>query len=166
MLLPHPTVDTAELAGAVRAAYPDRIDGTDQSGPVFVPLGEDSWCYRWGALWISVRRDRQGHFPAAYLAAHQLHSAGLDFLVAPLAGADGQVVRLVGGHPVVVSPHLAGRPVSTGPAPTTHDLDTIVSMLRTVHGSTVAADVPVEDYRFPFDDELDTVLRRAAAADP
>jgi len=76
---------TAELLAARYGAEPSRLE--------FVPVGGDGWHYRCRPFWVSVRRDRQGHVPAAYAAAGELARAGLEFVLAPLPDEEGRVVH-------------------------------------------------------------------------
>ncbi len=64
MLLPDRSIDVAALSALIAEEF-DELEAR----PAFVPVGGDSWNYRSGAWWISVRRDRQGHFPESYDAA-------------------------------------------------------------------------------------------------
>lgn len=149
MLLPNARVDLH----ALEAMLEDQFPGSGRP-PRFEPVGEDSWCYRAGELWVSVRQDREGHHASAYEAARELRDSGLEFVLAPLAGRDGHVVHVVGGLPVVVSRFLEARPVSTGPPPVPAELDAVLDMVGQLHETVVAADIPAEDYEFPFADEL------------
>jgi len=150
VLLPNRRIPTVALAAMIEEQFPGL------SGPLrFVPVGEDSWCFRAGGLWVSVRQDREGHRPAAYEAACELRDGGLEFVLAPLAGRDGLVVHTVGGFPVVVSPFLEGGP-ATGPAAGCR----VAAMMTRLHRATVAAEIPVEDFAFPFGIELATSVSR------
>src|ERR1700682_3359138 len=104
MLLPDPTIDVGALAQLLSAEF-----DAEQLTPTFVPAGGDSWCYRAGEWWVSVRRDRQGHFPANYEAARELRDAGYEFVVAPVRGRSGRVVHTVGGRPGVVTEFVEAR---------------------------------------------------------
>lgn len=152
MLVPPRDLDEAVLAELVRTKF-----GVAQPELEFVPLGEDSWCYRCGELWVSVRRDLRGHVPAAYEGAAELSSMGFDFVLGPVTAADGAVVHRLGGSPVVVFPY---REVETlrGTDPSPDQVDTVVAHLRAVHGATITAPIPVETYRLPFEADLDLAV--------
>jgi spectinomycin phosphotransferase len=158
MLVPNSRIDVRRLRDALAEQYPG--PATD---PVFQPLGLDSWCYRWGDLWVSVRRDLLGHVPAAYAGAAWLRAAGLEFVLAPLAGADGRVVRAIGGFPVVVFPYLPVRQVDDGLTP--GEASEMAEMLRRLHAHPVPPGLPVEDFTLPFDRLLMAALDRAVSAD-
>jgi spectinomycin phosphotransferase len=166
MRLPHPSAQLDLVVRELAAAYPGR--GGDRL--CFAPVGEDSWSYRWGDVWVSLRRDLQGHVPAAYRAARDLHEGGLDFVIAPLPGADGEVVRRIGEVPVVVFPWLDVAPVSAGPPLTGAERRDAEAMVRSVHAAPLPAGLPVETFTLPFATELDRALslpaRRASAAGP
>jgi spectinomycin phosphotransferase len=134
----------------------------DGSGLDFVPLGADSWCFRAGALWVSVRRDREGHVPEAYEAAAELHEQGCDFVLAPLRGADRRVVHHAGRHPVVVSPFHSGEALH---AQSASDTAAFATILAELHAASVAVPLPREDYRFPFRRELEDALSIARGPD-
>src|SRR5262245_32391906 len=123
MLRADPTIDVEGLARLIVDQY-----GADPSIALdFVPVGGDSWCFRGGDLWISVRRDRSGHRPAAYEAARELADDGADFVLAPLGGASGGVVHDVGGRPVVVFPYVDAAPVFDDRA------DDLIALVRRLH---------------------------------
>jgi spectinomycin phosphotransferase len=129
----------------------------------FVPQGEDSWCYRVDDLWVNVRRDLRGHVPAAYEFSHELRSAGLTFVLSPLAGADGRLVRRIGRYPVIVFPYVPSEQLDAGSA-SKQDIQLVRDMLARLHATTtIAARLPVEDYRLSFDDDIATILPVASA---
>ncbi|MFA1538198.1 phosphotransferase [Actinomadura monticuli] len=159
MLLPLAGLNQEELVGVLVEQY-----GADPGPLEFMPLGADSWCYRLGDLWVSVRRDLRGHSPAPYEAARRLRANGLDFVLAPIAGADGRVSRTVGGRPVVVFPYL---PVSEVPASLSPlELWAVSDMVAGVHAATVDVDLPAETYTLPFGDDLDRALDVARSGPP
>jgi spectinomycin phosphotransferase len=119
----------------------------------FRPLGEDSWAYRIDRWWVSVRRDLRGHVPAAYRLAFDIRRAGLEFVLAPRPGADGRIVRQVGGFPVVVFPCLDVAPL-TGQDLSPSQLDRVHDMIARVHAHACTAPVPTETFRLSFDDDL------------
>ncbi|WP_327303581.1 aminoglycoside phosphotransferase family protein [Streptomyces sp. NBC_01298] len=149
-------LDERVLERIVREQY-------EGAGPdlVFQPVGEDSWSYRCGSLWISVRRDLLGHVPEAYATAHALNRAGLDFVLAPLAGRDGRILRTVQGRPVAVFPYLEGEQVAAGPPLTRREVARIVELAERVHACEVPSGLPVEDFRLPFEERLIRALSLA-----
>jgi spectinomycin phosphotransferase len=154
MLTPLAGLDEAGLLAEVRREY-----NMDTAALTFVPLGEDSWCYRGADLWVSVRQDIAGHVPAAYQAARELRDAGADHVLAPLAGADGRIVRSFGGWPVVVFPYVESTPLHT-PPPLAQELDMVVGLLRRVHAAQLTTDLPRETFRLPCGAELGRLLKR------
>jgi spectinomycin phosphotransferase len=125
----------------------------------FTPLGEDSWCYRLGDLWISVRRDLRGHHPGAYEAAYALQEAGLDFILAPLVGADGRVVHSVADRPVVVFPYLPVKQLAARDGTTC--IESVAAMIDKVHSTAVDIELPRETFSLSFDTELDLSIALA-----
>lgn len=154
MLLSDPLIGVAALATLLRSEFDTEAELS------FVPVGGDSWNYRAGAWWVSVRRDRQGHFPGSYEAARQLREAGHAFVLAPCRGRSGRVVFLVGGRPVVVSPFVAHHP-SSGLSP--RETEALRQAAESLHSATVSAPVPRETFELPFAAELDAALSRAEA---
>ena len=157
MLLPDPTIDVGALAQLLSAEF-----DSGQLTPTFVPAGGDSWCFRAGQWWVSVRRDRQGHFPANYEAARELRDAGYEFVVAPVRGRSGRVVHTVGGRPVVVTEFVEARS-NFREGLTREQLHELVQAVDALHAARVSADVPSESFDLPFLDELDQALARAIA---
>jgi spectinomycin phosphotransferase len=156
VLLPDPSIDVGSLAQLLTAEF----DASDLT-PTFVPAGGDSWCYRAGPWWVSVRRDRQGHFPANYEAARELRDAGYEFVLAPVRGRSGNVVHTVSGRPVVVTEFVESRAnYREGLAPV-HRQE-LARAVRELHSARVLADVGSESFDLPFADELEEALARAA----
>jgi spectinomycin phosphotransferase len=155
MLLPPDDIDVARLRRAVASRY-----DVPETDALFVGLGEDSWAYRMGDLWISLRRDLRGHAPAAYETAHALRAAGLDFVLAPLASRDGEIVGRIAGRPLVVFPFVPSVQLTRESA-TTADARALVAMLDRVHATRVDLPLPVEDYQLGFAPELDAAVRFA-----
>lgn len=132
---------------------------------LFEPLGEDSWCYRAGNLWVSVRRDLRGHNPAAYAAATELRERGAEFVLAPLRGASGAVVHSVDDFPMVVFPYVESSSldrVSTSRV----ERRQVIAMLSELHGSTLDLDLATESFDLPFLAELELVERVATGEQP
>lgn len=157
MLLPDSSIDATSLAHLLAAEF-----GASDLTPTFVPVGGDSWAYRAGPWWISVRRDRQGHFPANYEAARELRDAGYEFVLAPIRGRSGHVVHTVSGRPVVVTEFVEARAnYREGLAPN-HRQDLALAV-NELHSARVSADVRSESFDLPFADELERALARALA---
>jgi spectinomycin phosphotransferase len=155
VLLPDPSIDVSALAQLLADEY-----DSEPLTPTFVPAGGDSWCYRAGPWWVSVRRDRQGHFPANYEAARELRDAGYEFVLAPARGRSGRVVHSVGGRPVVVTEFVEARP-NFRDGLTREQLQELSRAIDALHAARVSADVPSESFDLPFASELDQVLARA-----
>jgi spectinomycin phosphotransferase len=158
MLLPNPDVDERALAGLVAARY-----GADPAGLAFAPVGGDGWHYRCPPFWISVRRDRQGHDPAAYRAARELRDAGLEFVLAPLPDAAGRLVHVLGRFPVVVLPLVEGATLfETGLRP--GEAEEVARMCRRLHATCPATRLGAATFDLPFRDELRSGLECAMRA--
>jgi spectinomycin phosphotransferase len=156
MLVPDPSIDVGSLAHLLVAEF-----GAGDLTPTFVPAGGDSWCYRAGPFWVSVRRDRQGHFPANYEAARELRDAGYEFVLAPIRGRSGRVVHTVSGRPVVVSDFVEARSnFREGLAPV-HRQE-LSRAVKELHSARVSVDVRSEAFDLLFADELEGALARAA----
>lgn len=155
MLLPLASLDQRALLRLIQDQF--GVSGHDL---VFQPLGEDSWAYQYGPLWISIRRDLRGHAPAAYATAAALSAQGLDFVLAPLAGADGKYTHQIGTFPVVVFPLCPSRPLSQEHLTST-DLAAMIGMLEKVHAGIPTEGLPAEDYRLSFERDLTDAIARA-----
>jgi spectinomycin phosphotransferase len=155
MLLPLSSLDQGALLRLIRDQY--EIQGHDL---VFQPLGEDSWAYQYGPLWISIRRDLRGHVPAAYATSAALAEQGLDFVLAPLAGVDGKYTHQIGPLPVVVFPLCFSSSLEREDLSTT-DLAMMKEMIEEVHAGIPVEGLPTEDYRLAFDMDLTVALARA-----
>jgi spectinomycin phosphotransferase len=161
MLLPNEDVDEAALEHELREQF--RIkDGM----LTFAPMGEDSWAYRFGHLWVSVRRDIQGHVPEAYAAALSLRRNGLRFVLAPIAGSDGKIVRTISERPVVVFPYVEVAQIAEGAGVDEREAAYVIDMIDQVHRSSTNEAIPTEDFLLPFDEGLDLALRIADTGDP
>lgn len=165
MLLENTLVERRSLLRLVEENFRNFLpDDRELPEIEFFPLGEDSWSYRCGPLWISVRRDLDGHFPAAYEVPLLLRESGKDYVLAPLPGRDGRIVHRVAGLPVVVFPYVE-RAVAAPTPPTTGQLGLLAARLREVHAfdppASRAVGIPVEDFRLPFGNDLDKALQTA-----
>jgi len=160
MLLPPNGLDNAALISMLGAQF-----GITGGSLEFCPLGEDSWSYRLNDFWVSVRRDLRGHAPASYEAARLLADAGLDCVLAPLAGSDGKVSHDVGGFPVVVFPYVQGTPLNTATLDE-GDLDTVIGLMRRIHQADVPCGLPAETYELSFESELVDALAVIEGAAP
>lgn len=160
-MLPHFRLNHAALSNFIAAQYEGC--GTEL---IFFPLGEDSWSYKAGQLWISVRRDLQGHVPLSYVAAHELHRAGLEFVVAPLIGRNGQIVQLFEGLPVVVFPYLMLSSLATIPTGLLSVGSEVLGMLQVLHSATVHSRIPSETFSYPFEAKLSSCIATVLQSDP
>lgn len=165
MLSENDEIDTDLLRSIIVRNF-----GEQTGGLVFQPVGEDSWSYRFGQLWVSVRRDVQGHVPTAYRAAFRLHRDGKEFVLAPLPGTDHEVVRYLAGFPVVVFPFLEAEQITPG-LPLSHDERRELERILMVLQHCPRPDgLPTEDFTLPFAEQLGeslaTARRRAAGAGP
>ena len=157
MLIPDPSIDATSIAHLLAAEF----DSGDLT-PTFVPAGGDSWCYRAGPWWVSVRRDRQGHFPENYEAARELRDAGYEFVLAPLRGRSGRVVHTVSSRPVVVTEYVEARAnYREGLAPVHRE--ELARAVKELHSARVSTEVRAESFDLPFADELALALARAVA---
>ena len=159
MLLPDPSIDVHLLGAFVAREF-----GAADAELTFMPVGGDSWSYRAGPWWVSVRRDRQGHAPAAYEAARELRDAGYEFVAAPVRGRSGHVVNSVGGRPVVVTEYVEGRTSFPDGLPR-EQLRALAGAVDSLHAATVKAAVPRETFDLPFLNELDAAVARALAGE-
>ncbi len=153
MLRADPTIDVDGLARLLI----DEYGATSSIALEFAPVGGDSWCFRARDLWVSVRRDRSGHRPAAYEAARALADDGADFVLAPRRGANGRVVHDVGGRPVVVFPFVDATPVFADHA------DELLSLVGRLHATTLRTPLEHETFDLFFTDELRDALSAADA---
>lgn len=160
MLSPPSGIDAEQLLRVVDRQY----DGAGDE-LVFVPLGEDSWSFETGQLWVSLRRDIQGHVPEAYAAALELRSSGLTHVLAPLPGRDGQVVRTVAGHPLVVYPRVDARQVDDGPPLSAEERREVVALQAALHRAVAETPLPTEDFSLPFSERLAQARDRLASLD-
>jgi spectinomycin phosphotransferase len=156
VLLPDPSIDVGALAQLLATEF-----DAGQLSPTFVPAGGDSWCYRAGPWWVSVRRDRQGHFPENYEAARELRDAGHEFVVAPLRGRSGRVIQSLDGRPVVITEFIDGTTHFPGGLPPVQRRD-LSRAMNELHAARVAADVRSETFTLPFTTELDDGLARSS----
>ncbi|MEU7146050.1 phosphotransferase [Nocardia sp. NPDC046473] len=135
--------------------------GSESGQLEFIPLGEDSWSYRYGKYWVSVRRDLGGHFPAAYEGAWLLRETGMEFILAPLRGRSGRIVHSVDGFPVVVFPYVDRLTHGGAGGATPAQLELLTRRVAEVHRCELPVGLPVEDFRLPFAEELEKALLTA-----
>jgi spectinomycin phosphotransferase len=160
VLLPNPEIDERALARLVAERY-----GADPDKLAFAPVGGDGWHFRCPPFWVSVRRDRQVHRPAAYAAARELREAGLEFVLGPLPDAVGRIVHYLGRLPIVVLPFVEGATLfETGVRP--GEVDAIAAMCDRLHAARCVTALTAETYELPFLDELRSGLADAARAGP
>jgi len=158
VLVADQAIDERALANLLRSEFEEAGD------PAFVPVGGDSWNYRAGRWWLSVRRDRQGYSAAAYEAACELREHGHEFVLAPSRGRSGRIVFPIDNRPVIVSRFTEGRtafPAGLGE----RELSALSEAVEALHSATVAALVPHESFALPFESELAEGLGRASSHD-
>ena len=156
MLVADKAIDEHALANLLRSEFEEAGD------PAFVPVGGDSWNYRAGRWWLSVRRDRQGYSAAAYEAACELREQGHEFVLAPSRGRSGRIVFSVDHRPVIVSAFTEGRTAFPAGLPR-RELPALRQAVEVLHSATVAAQVPREAFALPFESELAAGLARASS---
>jgi len=163
VLLPNDTIDLVALHKLVEAEY-----GCCDP-PVFAPVGGDSWCFHAAPWFVSVRRDRNGHWPEAYEAACRLADGGLAFVLAPRRGTSGRVVHNLDGFPVLALPLVNERPLYP-PGPSLEECAQLAEMLGELHAATTEVELPRETFNLRWERELragtDRALAGAAAAGP
>lgn len=150
MLLPLDGLDLARLEAALEKWF-----GASGSRLEFQPLGEDSWAYRYGQMWVSVRRDLRGHNPNAYQAARMVRDHGFEFVVAPILSTEGTAVQTFDGHPVIAFPFLTATPLSAF-SPSSTELRAAVTTVEAIHRyHGPLPSLPLEDFSLPFEAELE-----------
>lgn len=156
MLLPNPVVPTEVVSCAVEEHF-----GFQPREIAFRPWGEDSWNYMCDDLVVSLRNDAKGHHPVAYEWATRASESGLDFVLAPVRGIDGEVVHDVGGLPMVASRFTEGEPFR-GDIIEEHWNACLEAMTKVWEEAPLfELDLPRESFVFPFADELEAARQRA-----
>ncbi|WP_167464676.1 phosphotransferase [Nocardia brasiliensis] len=158
MMSPLEDLDHSRLDALLRCQY-----GAADVTLDFVPYGGDSWQYRSGDLWVSVRRDLRGHIVEAYEGARLLEESGLAFVLAPLRGVDGRVSRMLGDRPLLVSKY---EPVREALSLSATEIGAVIEMLNQVHRSTPAVELLSEDFELSFADDIIWAMRRADSTPP
>jgi spectinomycin phosphotransferase len=158
MLSPPPDVVTEAVAAFVARTW-DR----PFAPAVFVPLGEDSWNYHCGDLWVSLRRDLRGHVPQAYAAAAELAANGLEFVLAPVVTVAGEATARMGNYPVVAFPYRVLTPLD-GLSMDAAACDEVIAKLARLHGSRISTALPEEDFSLAF--EADVIVAIEAGLRP
>jgi spectinomycin phosphotransferase len=93
-----------------------------------------------------------GRLAQAFGAALSLrHDAGLEFVLAPLPGRGGRVLRrLTGRYSLAVHPYLAGcRSRPDGTFETSADRQAVLAMLVRLHNAYAATRLPADDFAVP-----------------
>lgn len=141
----------------------------------YVPLGFGSHHWRAGGWFVTVDDLEAAHQPGpdadssfaalerAYRTAALLHDeAGLEFVVAPVAGLGGAVLRRLGDrYAVSVLPFVAGKSSDWGPYEADDDRRTMGALLGRLHAATdhVPAGLPrTEDFAIPARAALEDAL--------
>jgi hypothetical protein len=128
-------VASLEYVPAGGGSYHWRVTGAD-GRPHFVTAddldGKDWLGSTRGAVFSGLKR-------ALSTAFVLRHDVGLDFVVAPATGRDGEVLcRLGGRYAVSVFPFLAGRSYPFGPYPDARLRGMALDMMAALHQSTSA----------------------------
>ncbi|MEU4428764.1 phosphotransferase [Actinoplanes sp. NPDC024001] len=135
--------------------------GVRTGAATFLPVGAGS--YHWSVAGHFVKVDALEGDAAFDRLRRSLETAAalrLDFVLAPIRGAGGQVVRrLDDRYAVSVYPLLNGESGVFGPHPAADRLR-VVSMLAELHG-VVAPHAPRTDLRLPGREGLEAALRDA-----
>lgn len=160
MLDPPANLDRKEIASLMWREF-----GAPPATLAFQPVGEDSWCFRYGEYWLSLRRDLRGHFPLAYAMASALRDQGLGFVLAPLAAPDGKIVRKLSCGNLIVYPYLELQTCEDMPL-TSSEASMLVDMFEAVHASRPLDGLPEEDFGVSFLEDIDAAIAAAERAQP
>jgi spectinomycin phosphotransferase len=152
MLTPLAQLSAEKLTRCVAEGFE-----TGSDAPAFLPVGEDSWAYRIGDLWVSVRRDLRGYSPAAYELARRLRKDGAEYVLSPLLWPDGCIARMVEGYPVLVFPYVEAEEVSRETV-TPDELAEVSCIFRRLHGSALQTDLLAEAYTLSFEWDILAVI--------
>ena len=159
MLMPPPGLDSAALRHFIGAHWPDHAQAHEPL--IFLPVGKDSWNFRAGELFVSLRRDLRGHVGNAYRALHDLVARGQIAAIAPLPSCTGSVVETFGQFPVLVYPYLVHRSLE-GRADAAALRGEVLACLHRVHRAQTEIDLPRETFSLPFRASLLEVLAKAS----
>lgn len=98
--------------------------------------------------------------PAAYEGAAELAACGLSYVLAPIRADDGAVVHQLGDYPVVVFPYTLGESLDRV-EPSYAEIAEAVDLLDRLHGETVIASIPTENFELGFALDLDHAIHVA-----
>jgi thiamine kinase-like enzyme len=88
-----------------------------------------------------------------------LRASGLDFVCAPVAARDGEVLhRLASDFSIAVFPHIEGRHNNYGEYANDEDRDEVLRMLVRLHAAPPATGLLTDDYTISLRAELDLAL--------
>jgi spectinomycin phosphotransferase len=144
MLTPPAWFDAAEAIDVMARCF-----SAPDAPLIFSPAGEDSWNFRYGDFWLSLRRDLRGHSPRAYEMAAILERQGCNFVIAPLAASDGTVVHSLSSGPMVVFAYRELETCEHLPMSAAEGAEAI-TMLEAIHAAEPLSELPVEDFSIPF----------------
>lgn len=156
MLLPNPIVPTEAVSGAVEKYF-----GFRPCEIAFRPWGEDSWNYICDDLVVSFRNDVKGHHAVAYEWATRASESGLDFVLAPVRGIDGEVVHEVCGLPMVASRFTEGEFLRRDIIEKHRNACLEVMTKVWEESPLFDLDLPQENLVFPFADKIEAAWYRA-----
>lgn len=155
MLVEPHNIAADELGRYIKKRYKQ---GHEQ--PVFIAAGLDSWNYRMGDLWISLRRDLRGHHPLAYETAHFLGTSGAVKVISPIKDIYGGVTNSFRGYPVVVFPFIEHETMEEVSI-TESDSSQIISLLSSLHAAKVSNALPSENFELSFIQDLHSIFEYA-----
>ncbi|MEV6302816.1 aminoglycoside phosphotransferase family protein [Actinoplanes sp. NPDC051861] len=156
---PPPDLTESDLIATLRAGWDIEATSVD-----FLPVGAGSHCWSvrdsGGARWF-VKADSPGSLDdlrRSLLTAVTLRESGLDFVLAPVRGSGGEILRrLFPTYAISVFPFTEGTAGDFVPhAP--DDRHRTIELLAALHGVTTAP-APHLDLRLPGRDRLNEVLR-------
>jgi hypothetical protein len=138
--VPAADIDIEALAASLQRFLP----GVDRDGVrlTFVPVGEDSYVYSGGGLFVRLQRDRPGLRLSDAMSA--IRELPLDFVLKPLA------VFPFGAYIAAAFPFVSGRILGPG------ELLEAGRCLARLH-ATVVGDIPIERFEHPFVPALERV---------
>lgn len=155
MQTPPDHVCPQELLAHVRRNY--ELPNTFPKGPLFQPLGEDSWNYRYGDFWFSLRQDLRGSDTRCYDALPEIAMHSNAAVIAPISDRSGSVVNEFQGLPLLVFPFVE-HTTFVDHTPTPHQREQIVALLNDLHRTPPNEGLAVEDFALDFHGDLEHAL--------
>jgi spectinomycin phosphotransferase len=171
---PPDDVQVDEVAGVVRREWRlavGRLDYFPEGGGAHHWVARDADGRRWFVTcddldtkpWLGTDRDAVfAGLLAAYGAAMDLRTAGVDFVVAPVpTRSDEPAIRFDGGHGLAVFPYVAGDPGRWGQDMAPDDRLRLVRLLAELHRSerVVAPALRRRSLEVPGRQSLDAALQ-------